>query len=429
MKRFHSPRAGLLALAGLAALGFTLAGGSRAVSEEAAAKPKAKVTYAGNVARILQENCQVCHHPGTAAPFSLMTLDDAVRQADNIKEAVSDGRMPPWYADPRYGHYGNDRRLKPEDKQALLAWVDSGMEAGDMKDLPPARTFADGWVIGKPDVVFEMPEVQDVPATGVVPYMYYTTPTNFKEDVWVQAAEARPGDRGVVHHIIVSYRDPKSKQRSNGRGIGDGFLVGTAPGDMPLILRPGFARRIPAGAELIWQLHYTPNGKAAKDRSQVGLIFYKGDKPPKYNSQTLGVSEGSFVIPPGDANHKVESEWTAPRDTLLLGYMPHMHLRGKDFEYKAEYPDGKTEILLSIPHYDFNWQLSYHEQKPYHLPKGTKIHCTAHFDNSAANKANPDPKKEVRWGDQTWEEMMIGWVDFVWEQPEPEAIHEGFKAF
>ena len=179
------------------------------------------------------------------------------------------------------------------------------------------------------------------------------------------------------------------------------------------------AKRIPAGAELVWQLHYTPNGKEAKDKSQVGLIFYKGKEPPKRMAQTRGISEGSFVIPPGAGNHLVESEWTVPRDILLLSFMPHMHLRGKDFEYRAEYPDGKKEVILSVPKYDFNWQTSYRELEPVHIPKGTKIHCTAHFDNSKANKANPDPKIEVRWGDQTWEEMMIGWIEYYYDDQKP----------
>jgi hypothetical protein len=196
-----------------------------------------------------------------------------------------------------------------------------------------------------------------------------------------------------------------------------------------LILPPGTARKIPAGAELVWQMHYTPNGKEAKDKSQVGFIFYNGKEPPKFNSQTRGAMNTNFSIPPGDSNYLTESEWTVPRDTLLLSFMPHMHLRGKDFTYTAEYPDGHKDILLSVPHYDFNWQTSYRLAQPVRLPKGTKIHCTAHFDNSAANPANPDPKKEVTWGDQTFEEMMIGWVDFVWEQPEREAIAEGFGAF
>jgi hypothetical protein len=303
------------------------------------------------------------------------------------------------------------------------------MERGNQAELPPERTYADGWTIGKPDVVFELPAEQSIPADGVVDYQYFVTPTNFKEDTWIMAAEARPGNRNVVHHIIVSFRDPKSKEKAGGRGLGDGFIVGTAPGDMPLILPPGVARKIPAGADLIWQMHYTPNGKPAKDRSQVGLIYYKGKEPPKYNSQTVSVMNPRFAIPPGDANYQVESEWTTPRDLLVLSYVPHMHLRGKDFNYVVTYPDGKKETLLSVPKYDFNWQLTYRVDKALRLPKGSTIHCTAHFDNSKANKANPDPTKEVSWGDQTFEEMMIGFVDFMWEQPEPEAIKEGFAAF
>jgi hypothetical protein len=338
--------------------------------------------------------------------------------------------MPPWFADPHFGKFSNDRRLKPADMETLLSWIDTGLERGNQADMPAEKTYAEGWTIGKPDIVFQLPKAQSVPASGTVDYQYFITPTNFKEDVWITAAEARPGNRNVVHHIIVSYRDPKNKERAGGRGgLGEGFIVGTAPGDMPLILPPGVARRIPAGADLIWQMHYTPNGKAATDLSQVGLVVYKGKEPPKYNSQTVSIMNGRFEIPPGAADHKVEADWTAPRDLLLISFVPHMHLRGKDFRYDVTYPDGKTETLLSVPHYDFNWQLMYRTEKPLHLPKGTNIHCTAHFDNSKANKANPDPTKEVTWGDQTWEEMMIGFVDFMWEQPENEAIQEGFKAF
>jgi mono/diheme cytochrome c family protein len=429
MKQSFKRFAGVCALTALAALCFAVVGGSRAVSREAEGKPKAKITYSKEVARIIQDNCQTCHHAGTAAPFSLMNFDDVVKQADNIKEAVSEKRMPPWFADPHYGKFSNDRRLKKEDVDTLLAWIDGGMERGNQADLPAERTYADGWTIGKPDVIFDLPEEYSVPAEGVVDYQYFITKTNFKEDVWIQAAEARPGHREVVHHIIVSYRDPKGKDRSGRGNLGEGFIVGTAPGDMPLMLPPGVARKIPAGAELIWQMHYTPNGKATKDRSQVGLVFYKGKEPPKYNSQTVTIMNPRFEIPAGDADYKVESEWTTPRDALLISYVPHMHLRGKDFKYDVTYPDGKKETLLSVPKYDFNWQLMYRVEKPLHLPKGSTIHCTAHFDNSKGNKANPDPSKPVYWGDQTFEEMMIGFVDFMWEQPEAEAIREGFKAF
>jgi mono/diheme cytochrome c family protein len=429
MKRLPPRSAGIVALAAVVAVSLFLSRTASPVQSREPAPGKGQVTYAGQVARILQENCQTCHHPGTAAPFSLLTYKDALHWGDMIREVVTDQRMPPWHADPRFGSFSNDRRLKKADQDTLLAWLDSGRELGDPKVVPANPSYADGWVIGKPDVIFELPQEQTIPASGTIPYQYFVTPTNFKEDVWVQAAEARPGNRKVVHHIIVSFRDPKLKDRPGGRGIGDGFVVGTAPGDMPLILPPGMARKIPAGSDLIWQMHYTASGKEAKDRSQVGLIFYKGKEPPRYNAQTMGITNNSFAIPPRASNHLVESEWTVPRDTLLLSFMPHMHLRGKDFEYRVDYPDGKSEILLSIPRYDFNWQTMYRAAQPLHLPKGTRIHCTAHFDNSAANPANPDPNKEVLWGDQTWEEMMIGWIDFIWQQPEKEAVLEGFKAF
>jgi mono/diheme cytochrome c family protein len=432
MKRERIQQLVTLASASLFGISLIFLGIPRVNSKEPEKPaPKEPITYAKHVSRIIQDRCQTCHHAGTAAPFSLLTYKDAVRWADTIREVVTEKRMPPWHADPHYGTWSNDRRLTKQEMDTLIGWLDTGMQTGDDRDLPPARTYADGWVIGKPDVIFELPAEQKVPASGVVNYQYFVTPTNFKEDVWVQAAEARPGNRGVVHHIIVSFRDAKAKERSGGRnnGLGDGFIVGTAPGDMPLILPPGTARRIPAGADLVWQMHYTPNGKEARDKSQVGFIFYKGKEPPKFNSQTRGAMNTNFAIPPGDSNYLTESEWTVPRDTLLLSFMPHMHLRGKDFKYTAEYPDGHKEVLLSVPHYDFNWQTSYRLAQPVRLPKGTRIHCVAHFDNSAANPANPDPKKEVTWGDQTFEEMMIGWVDFIWEQPEREAIAEGFKVF
>jgi hypothetical protein len=413
------------------ALSVLLAGGVAVCVEPSKTtdKDKPAVTYAREISRIFQNKCQTCHHAGTAAPFTLATYDDAVHWSDTIREVITQNRMPPWHADPHYGKFSNDRRLPKEEKEEILAWLNSGKPLGDKNELPAPKTYADGWVIGKPDVIFELPEEETVQATGVVPYQYFTTPTNFKEDVWIQSAEARPGNRAVVHHIIVSYRDPKNQGRQSGRGIGDGFVVGTAPGDMPLMLPPGVAIKIPAGAELVWQMHYTPNGKEAKDRSQVGLIFYTGKEPPKRYAQTRGITNNTFVIPPDDPNYLAESEWVVPRDTLLLSFMPHMHLRGKDFEYRAIYPDGRSEVILKVPHYDFSWQTSYRLAKPLRLPKGTKIHCTAHFDNSKGNPANPDPKKEVTWGDQTWEEMMIGWVDIMWEQPEKDALVEGFKAF
>jgi mono/diheme cytochrome c family protein len=371
------------------------------------------VTYAKHIAPIIQNKCQTCHRPGTAAPFSLLDYEDVVDWSQTIKEVVEQKRMPPWHADPRFGKFANDRRLTQDEIDLLVRWIDADTPKGNDQDLPPAKHYPDGWMIGTPDVVFELPEEVSVQATGTVPYRYYTTPTNFKEDVWVASAEARPGNRKVVHHIIVSFRDPQAPRRE-GAGLGTGHIVGTAPGDMPLILPPGVARKIPAGSTLIWQVHYTPTGQVEKDRSQLGLIFYKEKEPPTRSVLTVGIAQRRFAIPPGDASYQVESDYVFPADAVLYSFMPHMHLRGKDFKYEATYPDGRSETLLSVPRYDFSWQSTYILREPMAMPKGTKIHCTAHFDNSRENRANPDPEKEVRWGDQTWEEMMIGWMNYAW---------------
>ena len=369
------------------------------------------ITYAKDISRILQQRCHECHRPGMVGPFSLLTYQDAVKHSAMIKEVVLQGRMPPWHADPRYGHWSNNRKMQQQEVDTLIAWIDAGVPFGDKQHLPPPKTYADGWTIDQPDVVFELPREITVPADGVVPYLYFDVPTHFKEDVWIQAAEARPGNRAVVHHIIVSYKLPGEKNWRR-----RGHICGTAPGDPPTILPPGVAKKIPAGAILKFQMHYTPTGKVEKDRSQVGFIFYKGDTPPTALARTRGIMNGRFRIPAGNAHHAVTASYTFREDVKLLNLMPHMHLRGKDFLYRAQYPNGKTKILLSVPRYDFNWQNTYRFASPLRLPKGTRIDCLAHFDNSADNPANPDATQEVRWGDQTWEEMMIGWVGYVPDQ-------------
>jgi len=376
------------------------------------------VTYSRDVSRILRNKCGFCHREGATAPFQLQTYEDAAKWADTIKEVVNENRMPPWHSDASFGHFSNDRRLTETEKATLIKWIDNGSPEGDKKDLPPAVTQRDsGWMIGQPDIVLKMPQKVKIQAEGVVAYQYYITPTNFKEDTWITAAEARPGNRGVVHHIIVFFRDAKTKLpigEPDGKKFG--FLVGTAPGDMPLILPQGVARRIPAGAELVWQMHYTPTGKDEEDQSEIGLILHRGE-PPKFNAITKGISQRWFKIPPNANNHPVESNFKFEQDSILLSFMPHMHLRGKAFMYEAIYPDGKKETLLNIPKYDFNWQSTYRLAQPLKMPKGTRIHCVAHFDNSKDNPANPDPNKAVYWGDQTWEEMMIGWIDFMNAEP------------
>jgi peroxiredoxin len=377
-------------------------------------KPSAQgtITYAKHVARILQKNCQECHRPGQVAPMPLLSYDDAAAWSATIREVVEEGRMPPWLADPRYGHFDNDRRLPKEDKETLLQWIESGCPKGDDKDLPPPREFAKGWLIGKPDLVLSMEESHDVPATAPkdgVPYQYFTVPTNFKEDKWVVMAEARAGAPSVVHHVLVFILPPGKK--FNPDSPENRVLCGMAPGDTALRLPSGVAKKVPAGSKLVFQMHYTPDGTARKDRSSVGLIFAK--KPPERSAETVAVVNPFFKIPPGDANFKVEATFQLPIDYQLMGFMPHMHLRGKDFLYEAIDPDGKKEILLSVPRYSFNWQLSYRLAKARPMPKGSKLHCVAHFDNSAGNPNNPDPKQEVTWGDQTWEEMMIGWMEIA----------------
>ncbi|MFO0948124.1 MAG: c-type cytochrome [Planctomycetota bacterium] len=387
------------------------------ISRKSPPTTKGEITYAKHVSRVFQNKCEYCHRDGAAAPFKLSSYDDAAHWADTIKEVITDGRMPPWHADPKHGEFRNDRRLTEDEKVILAHWIDNGRPMGDPADLPEPREYPKGWMIGEPDVVFKLPKEVTIQADGVVPYRYYETETNFTEDVWVQAAEARPGNRAVTHHIIVFIRAPNVKNLFGGEGRMASFLVGTAPGDMPLILPPGYARKIPAGSKLVWQMHYTPTGKEEKDLSEIGLVLYRGKEPPKGVALTHGIGNRFFRIPPGADAHKVESFFTFKRDATLLSFMPHMHLRGKDFEYTAIFPDGSKEVLLSVPKYDFNWQSTYRLAQPRSMPKGTKIHCVAHYDNSEKNPANPDPTKPVVWGDQTWEEMMIGWIDFTYNGP------------
>jgi peroxiredoxin len=376
------------------------------------------VTYARDISRILQKRCQECHRAGEVAPFALDGYDDAVEHSAMIKEVVIQRRMPPWHADPRYGKFTNDRRLTQDEIDKLVQWTDSGTPLGDKNELPPPREYTQGWQIGKPDLVFQLRHEVKVPATGTVPYRYYVVQTHLKEDVWIQAAEARPGNPSVVHHIIVFFRDPNN---TGGDGaLQESHLCGTAPGDPPLVLPPGVARRLPAGSDLVFQMHYTPNGKATTDRSKVGLIIFKGPKgeknaKPQWAARTKPVMNTRFEIPAGDPAYRVESSYQFTDDATIYQLMPHMHWRGKDFLYELKFADGHTQTLLSVPQYDFGWQNTYRLEQPVAVPKGTTLHCVAHFDNSKDNPANPDPKKPVYWGDQTWEEMMIGWFTYSWK--------------
>jgi len=375
------------------------------------AEGNSDVTYSKQIARVLQAHCVECHRQGQIGPFALEKYEDAVGWAEMIEEVVRDQRMPPWHADPKYGHFANDSSLSEEENNLIYKWAAAGAPEGNPQDLPKPMEYAGSWMMpGGPDQVFYMTEEPvDVPAEGTVEYRYYTVETGFTEDKWIKVAECMPGNRAVVHHIIVFMRPPGT---SLGGQESFGQLTGFAPGTRPYVLPPGMAKLIPAGWKLTFQMHYTPNGSPQKDRSAVGVKF-EDPANVKYRVATSNAINFSFTIPAGDPNYQVESNRLYGKDVLLLSLFPHMHLRGKDFHYEVRYPDGNVETLLNVPRYDFNWQTSFVLNEPKKLPEGTTLHCTAHFDNSEGNPANPDPTKPVRWGDQTWEEMMIGWFDIA----------------
>jgi peroxiredoxin len=376
---------------------------------------KAGVTYARDVAPIVQRRCQACHRPEQSAPFALMSYDDAVKHARMIKEVTTQRRMPPWSADPRYGHFANERRLTRAEIDTLAAWVDGGLVRGDDRDLPQPIDWPKGWVHGKPDVVFTMPVEYEVPADGVLPYKNWTIDTHFTEDKWVQIAEARPGSPAVVHHVVAYIMKP-GQRGSTGSDGSLNILVGWAPGDLGLVCPPDTALRVPAGARLRLELHYTPNGKVTRDRSSVGITF--ASKPPKYELLINELANMSFEIPPNDPHYRADACFRVRADARLISFAPHMHWRGRDFYYEIIYPDGKRAPLLSVPRWDFNWQNVYRFEEPLKLPKGARLHAVAHWDNSSSNPLNPDPAKSARFGLQTWEEMMVGFVAYVYERPD-----------
>jgi hypothetical protein len=359
----------------------------------------------------------------------LLTYQETRPWAKAIKEAVVLKRMPPWFADPSVGHFRNDRSMSQDEINTLVAWVEAGAPEGNSKELPAPKQFVEGWNIGQPDLVLEMPSAFDVPASGTIEYEYVILPYKFTEDRWVQMSEVRPGARSLVHHVIAFIREPGSKWErdrqpgvvflpdQNDKGerpsIAGDMLAGYAPGLPATVLQPGRGRLIKAGSDIVFQLHYTANGKAGKDKTKVGIAFC--NDTPKQRVMSLGAANRRFTIPAGDANYRVDAEFEMGHEAKMSALLPHMHLRGKDFEYRLVFPTGETQTILRVPRYDFGWQLWYQPQEDILLPKGTKISCTAHYDNSANNPNNPDPGKSVKWGDQSWEEMMIGFFDVVFD--------------
>ena len=379
-------------------------------------------TFSKDVAPIVFRNCVGCHRPGESAPMSLLTYADARPWARAMSRRIADGTMPPWHADAAAGTFENERRLTAEEKAVITRWADAGAPEGDPKDLPEAPQFVEGWSIGKPDVVFEMTRDYAVPASGTVEYQYFTIPTNFTETKWLQAIEVRPGNRALVHHVLVYYPAPAGADNPvqqvltglAGRGAGGGRgglgnvrrLIATyAPGTAPQVFRPGTAMRLPPGGVLTLQVHYTANGTAGTDRTKVGMIFTK-EPPPSSQIEASQFVNTLFMIPAGASDHRVDASVGFQQDAILWGIFPHTHVRGKRWSYTLSLPDGTMKPLLSVPTYDFNWQTYYMFKEPLEIPKGSRILSSAWYDNSTANRSNPDPTMAVRWGDQTWEEMQ-----------------------
>lgn len=368
--------------------------------------PHGDVTYSKQIARVFQQHCVECHREGQIGPFPLTSYEEVYGWGEMIREVVEQQRMPPWYANPEHGSFANDARLTDEEKALIAQWVENGQPEGDPAELPEPLDYAEGWTIPEPDVVVHMDdEPFVVPADGVVDYQYFTVDPGFTEDKWITAVQARPDNRAVVHHIIVFI----SKPTEEGQFRLGGALIGYAPGMQSRIYPEGYAIRVPAGSKLVFQMHYTPIGTVQEDRSSVGMIFADNLEEIEYEIRGGVCGTQDFAIPPGARDHVVAAEQTLASDTHMLAMMPHMHLRGTSFRYEAFYPDGKNEILLDVPQYDFNWQLWYDFEEPKLLPKGTVLRCTAHYDNSEDNVYNPDPSAEVLYGDQTWDEMMFGW--------------------
>jgi hypothetical protein len=430
-------RAQYSAFIGLVVVGGLLTAAGSASAQSPQRGPNAP-TFSKDVAPVLYKHCTTCHRPGEIAPMSLLTYEQARPWARAIRDNVTNGVMPPWHADPAHGKWLNDRSLSAQEKDVIVRWVAAGAPEGNKRDLPKPPEYVQGWTIGKPDAVVTMEKEFAVPADGEIPYQYFEMQTNFTEDKWVQALEVRPGNRAVVHHILVYARSPqttrrppafrmqnppgpmsptqmkeleaakadpavaqKLRQESNRRG---NLIAQIAPGTNATVYAPGSAMLLQAGTVLTFQVHYTTNGATATDRSSIGFKFAK-DAPTREVYATAMMNP-RFMIPAGAANHPVEAKMEFLEDVTIYSLAPHTHLRGKRWEYTLTYPDGRSEVILSVPTYDFNWQTDYVFATPLRVPKGATLRSLAHYDNSKENKANPDATQPVYWGDQTWEEMQ-----------------------
>jgi hypothetical protein len=375
------------------------------------ASSAAPITYHNRISRIVQNNCAECHRAGEPAPFTLTSYADVKDHGAMIKKVVGKNIMPPWFGRSEVSAFHNDRSLSLSDKADLVGWIESGAPEGDPADAPVARRWATGWRIGQPDMIAQVPQAQNVPASGTIPYRYASVKTNLEEDRWVQAMEIRPSAPQVVHHILVFVElprtDPRRAQFRGHRGGTNGYFAGMVPGQGHIVFPEGTSKLLPKGATLVFQIHYTTNGQAAQDRPRIGFKFAKGK--PEHEVVTAATSNRFFEIPAGADDHAIAASHTFFQPVRLLSVNPHAHVRGKAFKYELIRPDGTSQVLLDVPHYDFNWQLEYQFTTPVDVPAGSRLLVTGWYDNSRANPANPDPTKAIRWGDQTWEEMMIGY--------------------
>jgi hypothetical protein len=390
------------------------------------------ITFNKDVLPILQKNCQTCHRPGEIGPMPLLTYADTRPWAKSVKAAVLARKMPPWFADPKYGHFMNDRSLSEKDIHTIVSWVDAGAPEGDAQDKPAPIQWREGWNI-QPDVVFQMPDPYPVAVTGTLQYIYIVIPTGFTKDTWVTAAEVRPSARSVVHHMIAVVRPPGSQwmkdakpfvpyiptQEAETAGQPDPNDPQSHPVDVSYEFLGGYspgmgaqrfdidhsAKLIPAGSDIVLQVHYTTNGKTAeKDQTKIGLTLAK--EPPLKRFFSAVAASPNWTIPPRDPNYEGHAKLTFGEPVEFVFLQPHMHVRGKDMTIRLVYPTGESQTLLSVPHYDFSWQIVYYLDKPLQLPKGTHVEVTAHWDNSANNPSNPDPNATVKWGNQSWDEML-----------------------
>ena len=369
--------------------------------------PKTEVSYVKEIAPILKNKCVSCHSPGNIGPWAMSNHKKVKSMSAMIAETILAKQMPPWHADGAPGIFHNDRSLTADETKLLLRWIEQGCPPGPGEDpLPGSAPAPVEWALGTPDIVIPLPGTEQIPATGVVPYRYVDADVEMPRDSWIRAGVVRPDNKRVVHHVIVRVKYPPGAKHRPEEEV---FFTSWAPGNTSLEFPGGTGKFLPKGARFNFELHYNTTGKAETDRSELGLYFMSAT--PKMVLETRTAESRDLNIPPGEPDARSFCMYHFKRDTLIFDLIPHMHLRGSWFKYEALYPDGKRETLLSVPRYDFNWQTEYRFAEPKRVPAGTWMLCTGAHDNSTMNPANPDPKRRVKWGLQSHEEMFMGFMN------------------